>query len=130
MKIQPEVKRKELDEISIRILSDRSLDEDIVRTAQGETIESDLWQKATDLWNDVRQKAQQASEAVSFADVVPRDFQDQSSTEISSELIDKATDYFLKSEMAETGCSTTKDLNLVGTNSLFFLFFLFFEFVF
>lgn len=97
------------------------LDEDFVKTAQGETIESDLWQKATDLWNDVREKAQQASEAVSFADVVPRDFQDQSSTEISSELIDQATDYFLKSEMAETGCSTTKDLNLIGRKSSLFL---------
>ncbi|CAF3307332.1 unnamed protein product [Rotaria socialis] len=105
------------------ILSDDedSDDETTVATSDGKSVKSDLMDKATDLWERAREKAEEKYDdratpsPVSFADFVPGDFQKRlsSSSSISKDLIQPLTDYFMKLEMTETSCNTLSDLNLI-----------------
>ena len=91
-------------------------------TSEGKVLESDLMDKASDLWERATDKAEEkhddraSSTRVSFADVVPQDFQKRllSSSAFSRDLIEPITDYFMKLEMTETSCPSLSDLNLVG----------------
>ena len=79
-------------------------------------------EKAADLWEGVTEKAEekyddrQPTIPVSFADFVPKEFQKRlsSSSSFARDLIEPITDYFMKLEMTETGCSSLADLNLIG----------------
>jgi len=81
-----------------------------------------LFEKASDLWERARNKTEEkyddrrTSVPVSFADFVPKEFQNRllSSSFFSGDLIEPITDYLMKFEMMETGCSTLSDLNLIG----------------
>ena len=91
-------------------------------TSEGETIDSDLFEKATDLWERATDKAEEiyedhsASSPVAFSDFVPQDFQKRlRSASIPKHLIEPITDYCSKLEMTETSCLSLTDLNLIGT---------------
>lgn len=90
-------------------------------TSNGETIDSDLFEKATDLWERATDKAEEiyadhsASSPVAFSDFVPQDFQKRlRSSSIPKHLIEPITDYCSKLEMTETSCLSLTDLNLIG----------------
>ncbi|CAF5229154.1 unnamed protein product, partial [Rotaria magnacalcarata] len=88
--------------------------------SDGKSLKSDLMDKATDLWERAREKAEEkyderaTSSPVSFADFVPGYFKKRlsSSSSISKDLIQPLTDYFMKLEMTEASCDTLSDLNL------------------
>lgn len=92
-------------------------------TSEGEMIDSDLFERATDLWERARDKAEKIYEdqspasPVSFASFVPEEFQKRlrSSSWIPKHLIEPLTDYFSKLEMTETSSLSLADLNLIGT---------------
>ena len=94
----------------------------MVITSEGKILNSQLIEKASDLWKRVIDKAEEkydnqlTSSLVSFADFVPKEFQKRllSSSAFSKDFIEPITDYFMKLEMTETSCSTLSDLNLIG----------------
>lgn len=94
----------------------------MVATSEGKLLKSELLDKATDLWERSREKAEDkyddraTSSPVSFADFVPGDFQKRlsSSSTFPKDLIPSLIDYFMKLEMTEVGCTSMNDLNLVG----------------
>jgi hypothetical protein len=94
----------------------------MVVTSAGKVIDSDVLEKAEDLWERARDKAEEkyddrsTSPVVSFADFVPAEFQRRltSSSSIPRDLIHPLTNYFCHLEMTETSCSHLSDLNLIG----------------
>lgn len=91
-------------------------------TSDGRKIDSDILEKAANIWERVLEKAEEkyedrtSSTPVSFGDHVPKEFQRRlaSSSSISKDLVEPLTDYFSKLEMTETSCASLADLNLVG----------------
>lgn len=104
--------------------SDCFVVESLVATSEHEIIDSDLFEKATDLWERAKDKAEAVYEdrssasPVSFASFVPQEFQKRlRSSSISKHLIEPLTDYCSKLEMTETSSLSLDDLNLIGTNN-------------
>ncbi|CAF2402689.1 unnamed protein product [Rotaria sp. Silwood2] len=109
------------DELNILLSDDEeSDDEALIVTSEGKNVKSEVLDKATDLWERARDKAEEkyddrtASSPIPFADIVPKEFQKRllSSSSFSRDLIQPFIDYFMKLEMTETSCSSLSDLNL------------------
>ena len=91
-------------------------------TSEGRRIDSDLLDKANDIWERVKEKAENEYEdrrsaaPVSFGDYVPTEFHKRlaSSSAFSKDLVKPLIDYFIKLELTETSCASINDLNLVG----------------
>ena len=104
--------------------------ETVIATSDGKILNSELIDKADDLWERARDKAEDKSKdrsgstAISFADFIPKDFQRRltSSSSIPNDLIQPLTDYFMKLEMTETSCASLNDLNLIGNCKVSFWF--------
>ncbi|CAF4537313.1 unnamed protein product [Rotaria sp. Silwood1] len=111
------------DELDILLSDDEeSDDEALVVTTEGKNFKPEVLEKVTDLWERARDKAEEkyedqatSSSPISFADIVPKEFQKRlsSSSFICKDLIRPFVDYFMKLEMTETSCSSLSDLNLI-----------------
>ncbi|CAF1041616.1 unnamed protein product [Rotaria sordida] len=110
------------DELNILLSDDEESDDDaLIVTSEGKHCKSEILDKATDLWERTRNKAEEKYDdrttlsPISFADIVPKEFQKRllSSSSFSKDLIQPFIDYFMKLEMTETSCLSLSDLNLI-----------------